>query len=126
MFDYTTLKTLHVSCVVVSAALFVLRGALMVAAPARLQAAWARIIPHVVDTLLLAAAVGMLAVARINPFESSWLTAKIVALLVYIGLGAVALKRGRTLTGRLLAWAIALTTLAYIVAVALTKQAWPF
>ena len=77
------------------------------------------------DTLLLAAAIGMLAVARINPLDSSWLTAKIVALLVYIGLGTIAIKRGHTRSGRLLAWLLALATLAYIVAVAFTKQAWP-
>ena len=124
--DYLTLKALHVAFVVGSGALFVVRGALLRISPRTLQTRWLRVLPHVVDTLLLAAAIGMLVVASINPFESSWLTAKIIALLFYIGVGTIALKRGRTAGIRLAAWLLALASFAYIVAVAFTKQPWPF
>lgn len=126
MFDYANLKVLHVACVVASATLFFTRGVLMLAAPAALQARWARIVPHLVDTLLLAAAVGMLVVERIDPLDSSWLTAKLVGLLLYVGLGTVALKRGRTRATRTVAWLLALSVLFYIVSVALAKRPWPF
>lgn len=93
--------------------------------PDALRASWARITPHVVDTVLLVAAIGMLVTGRINPLDAPWLLAKIGALLVYIGLGTVALKRGRTRGVRLGAWLGALAVLLYIVSVALTKQVWP-
>jgi uncharacterized membrane protein SirB2 len=51
-----------------------------------------------------------------------WLTAKIVALVAYILLGSVALKYGRTKTVRAAAYAGALATFGYIVAVAVTKN----
>jgi uncharacterized membrane protein SirB2 len=51
-----------------------------------------------------------------------WLTAKVVALVAYIVLGAVALKYGRTRGIRTAALAGALATFGYIVAVAVTKN----
>lgn len=123
--DYLTLKQLHIACAAASGGLFVLRGVLMLARPAALQARWARIIPHLVDTVLLAAALGMLWLARLNPAEAPWLLAKIAALVLYIGLGTVALKRGRTRGMRLAAWLLALAVFAYIVAVAIGKNPWP-
>lgn len=124
--DYSNLKALHVTFVVASATLFFVRGILMLTRPSALQARWARTAPHIVDTLLLAAALGMLVVGRINPLGSSWLTAKLIALVVYIGLGMIAIRPGRTRTVRWVAWLLALLVLAYIVAVALTKRPWPF
>jgi uncharacterized membrane protein SirB2 len=123
--DYTTLKQLHVGCAAASGALFVTRGTLMLAAPGALGARWARILPHLVDTILLAAALGMLWAARINPFAAPWLLAKLAALVLYVGLGTVALKRGRTRGVRLTAWLAALAVFAYIVAVAVTKNPLP-
>ena len=54
--SYSAIKHLHVSAVAVSFALFTLRGAWMLAAPDKLQERWVRIVPHVVDTLLLLSA----------------------------------------------------------------------
>ena len=123
--SYLAFKHLHLTCVGLSAALFFVRGLLMLWRPDALRASWPRITPHVVDTVLLVAAIGMLVTGRINPLDDPWLLAKIGALLVYIGLGTVALKRGRTRGVRLGAWLGALAVLLYIVSVALTKQVWP-
>lgn len=123
--NYLAFKHLHLACVGLSATLFLVRGLLMLGRPEALQARWARVLPHVVDTVLLSAAIGMLVVGRIHPLDAPWLLAKISALLVYIGLGTVALKRGRTRGVRLGAWLAALAVLLYIVAVAMTKQVWP-
>ena len=60
------------------------------------------------------------------PFAQSWLIAKVLALLAYIVLGTVALKRGRTKKVRAIAFAVALATVLYIVAVALARNALPF
>lgn len=122
---YTLLRLVHVGTVYVTLALFVLRGLWMVLDSPRLTQRWVRIVPHVNDTLLLTAAIGMLVVSGLNPLDQPWLIAKIVGLLAYIVLGSVALKRGRTKPIRVMAFIAALGVFAYIVAVAVTKQVLP-
>lgn len=123
--DYPLLRTLHIATVHISLALFLLRGFWMLRESPRLRDRWVRILPHVNDTLLLAAAIAMLVVAGLNPLEQPWLLAKIIGLLTYIGLGTVALKRGRTRAVRGKALLAALGVFAYIVAVAVTRQVVP-
>jgi uncharacterized membrane protein SirB2 len=91
----------------------------------RLNARWARIVPHINDTLLLTAAIAMLLVAGLNPLDQPWLLAKILGLLAYIGLGTLALKRGKTKPIRVKALIAALGVFGYIIAVAITKQVIP-
>jgi len=79
-------------------------------------------LPHVIDSLLLGSALGMLAIWCISPLQVDWLMAKIIALLVYIGLGMVALRFGRTRRTRVNAWLLALLAAAYIVSVAYSKS----
>ncbi|MBU1665888.1 MAG: SirB2 family protein [Gammaproteobacteria bacterium] len=123
--DYTALKYLHALTVVITLALFLLRSVWMLIDSPRLQARWLKIVPHINDTLLLTAAIALLLVGSLNPLEQPWIMAKIIGLLAYIGLGTVALKRGKTKTIRVQAMIAALGVFAYIVAVALTKQVVP-
>jgi uncharacterized membrane protein SirB2 len=51
-----------------------------------------------------------------------WLAAKIAGLVVYIGLGMVALRHGRTQRVRTVAFGGALMVYGYIVSVALNKS----
>ena len=51
-----------------------------------------------------------------------WLTAKVLGLVAYIVLGAVALRRGRTKAARAPAFVAALLTAGYIVSVAVTRD----
>lgn len=124
--DYLTLKALHVACVATSYALFLLRGLWMVFRPEWLQRRWVRVLPHVVDTVLLGSAVAMALMIRQYPFVAGWLTAKLLALLIYIVLGSIALKRGRTRRQRIAAWFAAQAVFFYIVAVALTRNPLPW
>ena len=124
--DYLAVKHLHMSCAALSGALFVLRGFWMLRGSAMLQQRWVRTAPHLVDTALLSSALVMVFWSGQYPFAQPWLGAKVVALLLYIVLGAVALKRGRTARIRALALTGALALFAYIVAVALTRQVIPF
>jgi uncharacterized membrane protein SirB2 len=123
--SYALIKTTHVTCAALSLGLFLLRGVWMLHAPQRLRALWVRVLPHVVDTVLLGSAVTLAVLSRQYPLELPWLTAKIAALLAYIGLGTVALKRGRTRAIRTAAWIAALCVFGYIVAVAYTRNPWP-
>lgn len=123
--SYATLKMLHVGSVALSGLFFVVRGVWMLRAPQRLTHAAVRILPHVIDTVLLASAVSLALLLRVNPLAVPWLAAKIGALLLYIVLGTVALRRGRTRTVRITAFVAALGVYAYIVAVALTRTPLP-
>ena len=93
----------------------------MTASPQRLAQRWARIVPHVVDTVLLASALWLAWQIGFGA-NASWLGAKIVALIIYIVVGTIALKRGRTRNMRIAALAGAIVTFGYIVSVAVTKS----
>ncbi|MCU0841856.1 MAG: SirB2 family protein [Thiobacillaceae bacterium] len=121
--EYTLLRLLHVGTVYVTFALFLLRGFWMLLDSPRLCQPWIRILPHVNDTLLLVAAIGLVMVG--NWGTPPWVIAKIIGLLAYIGLGTVALKRGRTKATRVKAFIAALGMFGYIIAVAVTKQVVP-
>jgi uncharacterized membrane protein SirB2 len=123
---YIALKHIHMTFAMLSGLLFLLRGCWMMADSALLQRRWVKIAPHLIDTLLLASAVGLAVRGGQYPFAQAWLSAKVVALVVYIVLGTVALKRGKTKSVRVAAFAGALAAFGYIVAVAVTKQPMPF
>jgi uncharacterized membrane protein SirB2 len=121
---YLTAKFLHVTCVILSIAGFVARFVLTARGSHLMGHGFTRVAPHINDTVLLAAAVAMLGIAGIDPLHVPWLSAKIVGLLLYILLGAVALRRARTTLGRNLAFAAAVLSYAYLVSVALLKSPW--
>lgn len=81
-----------------------------------------RILPHVVDSLLLGSALTMAWLSGQYPFVNDWLTAKFFGLLTYILLGTMALKRGRNRVIRLRYFCLALLAYAYIVGVALSRN----
>ena len=123
---FEALKHLHMGCAFLSIAGFTLRGYWMLIDSPLLLRRPAKVLPHMIDTLLLASAVGMLLIWRLSPLQSDWLIAKIIALLVYIGLGMVALRFGKSRKTRVNAWLLALLTAGYIVSVAYSKSAWGF
>jgi uncharacterized membrane protein SirB2 len=123
MTGYALLKAVHVSAVTLSGGLFLLRGTWMLASPQRLARRWVRVFPHVIDSILLASALALVVSTRQYPFVQDWLTAKVIALCVYIGLGSLALKHGRNLQVRAAAWLAALAVFAYMVLVALSHSA---
>jgi uncharacterized membrane protein SirB2 len=118
---YFAIRQLHVTAAAVSLALFVLRGIWMMASPALLERRWVKIVPHVVDTVLLGSALWLAWQLGVDGTRG-WLVAKVVALFVYIALGTVALKRGRTRGVRVAALSGALVTFGYIASVAVTKS----
>jgi uncharacterized membrane protein SirB2 len=120
------LKYVHVSCVVLSISGYLLRGAWMMRESPWLRNKWVRIVPHVVDTTLLGSAILLAIKIRQYPFVQAWLTAKVLALLAYIVIGAIGLKYGRTKKIRVTAWLVAIAIFLYIVLVALTRQVLPF
>jgi len=129
---YLLIKNLHMLFALVSVAGFVLRFSLI-----RLSAknetcnkavasTAFRTVPHINDSLLLAAAIYLAISAQINPMEHTWLAAKIVALLLYIGLGTQVIKQRGSKTRQTLCFVAALFCFAYIAMVAISKQVIPF
>ena len=123
--DYVSLKITHVSCAVTSYMLFLVRGVWMMRGSAFLQQRWVIIVPHVVDTVLLASAIAMAVMIRQYPLVAPWLTAKVIGLMLYVALGMVALKRGKSKHIRIAAWVAAQAVFFYIVAVAITRNPIP-
>lgn len=120
--SYLAIKHLHVTCVVLSGLGFCLRGIWMMRESPLARHRLARILPHVVDTLLLGSALTLAWMSGQYPFVSGWLTAKLCGLIAYILLGVMALRRGRTRALRTRYFVLALAAYAYIVGVALSRN----
>lgn len=90
--------------------------------PTLLDKTWIKIAPHLVDTALLCSAITLLYVGRWDVGESSWLQIKVAALLLYIVLGSLALKRAKTKRAKVVCSALSISTFLYMISVANTKQ----
>jgi uncharacterized membrane protein SirB2 len=122
---YEMLKLGHVTCVVISGSLFVVRFARLSLYPDRPLAKALKVLPHVNDTVLLASAIGMLSLIGLNPFTTPWLLAKIVALVLYIVLGMICMRSLPGSRRQAVSFVAAISVFAYIVLVGLSKQAIP-
>lgn len=123
---YLAIRHLHITFAALSIGLFVLRAGFTLAK--RDWRAWRllRWLPHLNDTLLLMAAITLATLSHQYPLQANWLTAKVLALLAYIGLGRQALKSDLPSKHRLPYLAGALLSVSYIVAVAMTRRPFPF
>lgn len=122
MTAYTTVKLIHITLAALSIGGFLLRGCWMLGAPGMLERRWVRIAPHIVDSAFLASGIGLLYILGLQQLEAGWLQAKLIALVAYVVLGSIAIRRGRSLPVRAAALALALLTFAYIVGAAVAKS----
>jgi uncharacterized membrane protein SirB2 len=119
---YPTIKQVHIASVFASFGLFALRGAALLAG-----ARWPRVLPvralsWTIDSVLLTAAMMLLVILPSAMFANRWLSAKLVALVVYVGLGHRALAAATPLRRRPLWLAAALVCFGYMVSVARTHH----
>jgi uncharacterized membrane protein SirB2 len=117
---YLSLKTLHIACAVTSYALFFLRGLLRLRNQS--QPRWLKVMPHGIDTVLLGSAIALTLTIGEYPLINKWLTIKLGALLLYIGLGMFALKYAQRPATRLTSWVAAQFVFAFIVLTALQHR----
>ncbi|MBU2711170.1 SirB2 family protein [Zooshikella harenae] len=120
--SYFLWKHVHLTCVALTFISFSVRAYGMLTVSPWLNSRVARILPHIIDTVLLVSAIVLTIILQQYPFIHGWLTAKVCALIVYILLGMVALKRGKTYQRRLFALIGAYLAFFYIVGVALTRS----
>ena len=123
---YYWIKQLHVATVVFTVAFFALRYYWMLRQSPLSRAAWPRDLSVLNDTLLLLAGISLATLSSQYPPQSSWLSAKLIALVVYIVLGSIALKRGKTRRVRTLSGILALICAGYIIAAAITRSPTPW
>jgi uncharacterized membrane protein SirB2 len=88
---YLALKNAHIIFIIISILLFNYRfllKSLNKSIPKSIK-----IIPHINDTFLLISGISMAYIVGFNPLENPWLMAKIIALVLYIVFGMLALKK---------------------------------
>jgi len=119
---YSALKIIHVSFAIFSIAGFILRGVWMFGHSANLHRRIVRVAPHVVDTAFLISGIWLVVTLHLVVREQAWLIAKLVALILYIVFGAIALRWGRSMQIRAAAFVAALSAYLYIAGVALSKS----
>lgn len=117
--SYLALKHLHTTAAALSLLFFIIRAYWSVIESAALQKKLVRIAPHIIDTVLLVCGVAM--AVQIGFFQD-WIIAKLIALVLYIVVGTIAIKRGNTPGSRAAAAIIAILIFAYIVGVAITHS----
>ncbi len=118
------LLAFHIALAYVTVAGFVIRGSWKLMDSPLTRQKWVRILPHVIDTALLALGVALAVRLSISPLQG-WLAAKLIALFFYIGFGVLTMRassRALQVTG----FVGALVSVGYIFAVAFTKSVWPF
>jgi uncharacterized membrane protein SirB2 len=123
---YGQIKLLHMSCAWLSISGFLLRGYWSLRDSPYLRHPLARKLPITIDSLLLLSALTLATLSSQWPLQQSWLSAKLLALLLYILLGMVGLHWGRTQSQRTLALAAAVMVFAYMLAVATQRTPLPW
>lgn len=116
------LKDVHVIAALVSISGFTVRGVWSIIGSDKLQKRWVKVVPHINDTVFLLSGIALAIQIQQYPFVNTWLTVKVLGLLVYILLGMVALRFASTSRVKALAFLSAITIFVYIALVALTKN----
>ncbi|MFO8045385.1 MAG: SirB2 family protein [Halomonas sp.] len=116
---YVLIKHLHITTAILSLLFFMLRAWWSVRESPWLQRRWVKVLPHINDTLLLTLGVLLMVMLSMWPQQHPWLAAKLIALLVYIGLGTLAIKRGRSSAVRGMGALAAVLTFLYMLGAAI-------
>lgn len=119
---YELVKGAHMGLALLSISGFVFRGTLALKDNEMRHQKWLKIVPHIVDSGLLIAAISLVWQLSINPLDSAWLMTKIVALIVYILLGTQVIKQRGSPRRQKTCFVLALLTFAYMVTVAMSKS----
>lgn len=120
---YMFVKHLHLTAVALSLSLFILRFVWSLRDSPMMQKKWVKIVPHVIDTVLLASALTLCFIIVQYPFVDAWLTEKVIGVVCYILMGLVALKWAKNNMTRWIGFVFALGCVVFSAKVAVFKQA---
>lgn len=116
---YAQIKTIHVAAVLLSGALFLARGLLVLAGRSRIgMSAPVRYASYGIDTVLLTAALMLVSILPGATFANHWLSLKLALLVAYVVLGTLALRRAATPQGRWISFGAALAVYATMIGIA--------
>jgi len=121
---YLPLKWVHVSAVMLSGSVFLVRGLAVIAGQQWPLRPWLRFASIGIDTVLLTAALLLVWMLPSAVFANGWLTAKLVLLGFYVVLGTLALKRARSQHIRVLCFVAALLSFSAMVSIARAHDPW--
>jgi uncharacterized membrane protein SirB2 len=115
---YPHVKAVHVAMITASGAFFALRG-IAALSGLRWPLSWpVRVLSYGIDTTLLAAALVLLAMLPWATFANGWLLMKVGLLVVYVVLGYLALRSGRSMGVRWALYALALLVYGWMYTIA--------
>lgn len=120
--SYPEIRSVHVAAVALSGSLFLLRGAAALLGARWPHATAVRRVSQAIDTVLLAAALALVAILPAGHFANHWLSVKLARVVAYVALGMLALRPGRPRHVRALGFAAALATFALIVGIAIARD----
>jgi uncharacterized membrane protein SirB2 len=120
MSGYLMVKHSHMTLAILSLLFFIVRAGWSISGSALLTRPFVRIAPHVIDTLLLVCGLYLLAFIGMQAF----IVAKLIGLVLYIGLGTMAIKRARTCRQKALFAVLAVLTFVYIMGAAIAHSPW--
>ena len=120
------LKQLHVGFVFLTFVSFSVRAYWMYVGSGLLRSKAVRIVPHIIDSFLLLTGLTMAILYYGAFYQQQWLLLKLLGVLIYILLGSVALKLGKTMKVRIVAVFGAWVVLLYIVITARLHATIPY
>jgi uncharacterized membrane protein SirB2 len=119
---YSLVKTFHIICVIVSLSGFVIRGILKLVDAKIIHHKLVKVLPHIVDTLLLISAITLVIMSGMYPWLVSWVAVKLVALVAYIIAGTIFMRSEAKGSVQYSWFMVSVLIAAYIVLVALSKS----
>lgn len=117
---YLMVKHFHMTFAILSLLFFIVRACWAVSGSAMLARPLVRIVPHVIDTLLLVCGLYLLSAIGMQPF----IVAKLIGLVLYIVLGTMAIKRARTSAQKAVFAVLAVMVFLYILGAAFKHSPW--
>jgi len=119
---YVEIRHLHIACVALSGTLFTSRALLRIKGSLLANHRALRITSYCIDTPLLLAGILLTRILEQYPFVDGWLTAKVLLLPVYIGLGLITLRRAPARFWCSVAMLSALLVYGAIITIAVTHR----
>jgi len=119
MNTYLVIKHVHMTAALASGAFFLLRGLWMMQESSLFNARLVRILPHVIDTVLLVSALVLVGMMGTLP---TFVLVKVAALFVYIALGMMAFRFMKGWGSRVFMFFLAFAVYVFILSVAITKH----
>lgn len=121
---YPQIKSLHILLVLLSGALFALRGGAALFDARWPRYALVRYSSYTIDTFLLTSAAMLATILPRAMFSNGWLTVKLVWVVVYIVLGVFAMRPRRSRQARMLCYFAALLVFIGIIGIARQHNPW--